>query len=119
MECYKCGLVGPLSRNMEDNSTEGYLNCSSLALEVSMEKNFTMLCRDHSCDIFMKNMAAFCPCPKNLPEAKVKRFGLIVLTRETSKKPNIDSVLWFTFVFCRYLLCLLIDDVYELHHLSV
>jgi hypothetical protein len=35
----------------------------------------------------MKNVAAFCPYLKSLPEAKVKRFKLIALTKE---------VYWFT-----------------------
>jgi hypothetical protein len=33
---------------------------------------------------------------KSLPEAKVKRFQLIVLTKEISEKTSIDFVLWFT-----------------------
>ena len=51
-----------------------------------------MLPRNHSCDILGKNMAAFCPCSRSLPEAKVKRFFfllLIPLVEETSKKPSI------------------------------
>jgi hypothetical protein len=31
------------------------------------------------------NVTVFCHCPKNLPEAKVKRFKLIALTKEVSK----------------------------------
>ena len=38
--------------------------------------------------------AAFCPCLKSLPESKVKRFILIALTKEVSKKPSRDFVLW-------------------------
>ena len=45
----------------------------------------------------MKNVAAFCPCPKSLPEAKVKRFRLIALTKEVSKQPGINSVVWLKF----------------------
>jgi hypothetical protein len=41
-------------------------------------------------------MAAFCPCLKSLPEAKVKRFILIALTKEVSEKPRRDFVLWFS-----------------------
>ena len=47
---------------------------------------------DHSCDILMKNVAAFCPCLKSWPETNVKSFKLILLTEEISKQPNIDSV---------------------------
>ena len=63
-----------------------------LAQEVSEEKNFSMLPRDLSCDILVKKVATFCSCPKNLPKAKMKRFGLIPLAEKISKQPNIDSV---------------------------
>ena len=49
-----------------------------------------MLPRDCSCDILVKEMPAFCPCPKSLPEAKVKSFGLILLAEEILKQPSID-----------------------------
>ena len=45
------------------------------------------------CGILVKNVAAFCPCLKSLPEAKVKRFVLIALTKEVSKKLNRGFVL--------------------------
>lgn len=41
--------------------------------------------RDCSCDILVEKMAAFCPCLKNLPEVKVKSFGLVLLAEENSK----------------------------------
>ena len=44
----------------------------------------------------MKNVATFCPCLKSLPEAKVKRLRLIALTKEVSKKPSRDFVLWLS-----------------------
>jgi hypothetical protein len=62
----------------------------------SEEKNFNMLPRDCSCDILVKNVAAFCPCLKNLPKVKVKRFILIALTKEVSEMPSIDFVLWLS-----------------------
>jgi hypothetical protein len=40
----------------------------------------------------------FCSCPKNLPEAKLKSFRLIVLAKETSRQPNVDCVMWFLMV---------------------
>jgi hypothetical protein len=43
--------------------------------------------RDHSCDILVKNVAAFRPCPNSLPEAKVKSFRLTVLAKQISKQP--------------------------------
>ena len=39
-------------------------------------------------------MAAFCHCLKSITEAKVKRFRLIALTKEVSKQPGINSVVW-------------------------
>ena len=54
--------------------------------------------RDCSCDILVKNVAAFHHCPESLPEAKVKSFGLILLAEEISKQPSIDSVMWFLVV---------------------
>ena len=47
---------------MEDSGTEGDLNCGNLALEVSEEKNFNMWTIDYSCDILVKNVAAFWLC---------------------------------------------------------
>jgi hypothetical protein len=81
---------------MEDIVAEDDLNCVSLALEVSEEKNFSMWPIDCSCDNLLKNMAALCPCPKGLSEAKVKRVKLIVLRKEVSKQPSFDSMLLFT-----------------------
>ncbi len=46
--------------------------------------------------ILVKNETTFCPCLKSLPEAKVKRLGLIALTKEVSKKPSRDFVLWLS-----------------------
>ena len=57
------------------------------------DKNLSVLPKDHSCDILVKNVTVFCPCLKSLPEAKVKRFRLIALTKEVSKKPSLDFVL--------------------------
>ena len=46
----------------------------------------------------VKNVAAFCPCLKSLSEAKVNRVQLITLTKEVSKEPSLDSVVWFSLV---------------------
>lgn len=78
----------------QDSGTDDDLHCGGLAQEVSEEKNFTMLPREGSYDILVKNVAAFCPSLKSLPEDKVKRFRLIALTKEISKQPSADSVTW-------------------------
>ena len=80
MEYFKHSLMGHTSKNMEDSGTEGDLNCGRLAHEVSEEKNFSMLPKDCSCDILVKNVVAFCPCSKSLLKAKMTRFRLIALT---------------------------------------
>lgn len=46
----------------------------------------------------VKNVVTFCPCLKSLAEAKLKRFILIVLTKEVSKEPSRDVVLWFSLI---------------------
>jgi hypothetical protein len=79
------------SRSLASSRVEGNLNCGGLDQEVSEEKSFSLLPRDCSCDIFVMNVAALCPCLKSLPEAKVKRFRLIALAKEISKEPSIDS----------------------------
>jgi hypothetical protein len=48
--------------------------------------------KDWFCGILVKNVATFCLYLKSLPEAKVKRLGLIALTKEVSKKPSRDFV---------------------------
>lgn len=40
-----------------------------------------------------KNVAAFCLCPKNLPEATLKSFELISLAEEISRQPSINHVM--------------------------
>jgi hypothetical protein len=62
VECFKWGLMGHPSRNMEDFVSESDLNCG----EVSEEKNFNMWTRDWSCNTLVKNVAAFCPFLKRL-----------------------------------------------------
>lgn len=70
------------------------MNCGCLDQEVSEKKNINIWRNNHSCDILVKNVAAFCPCLKGLPKAKVKSFELIPLAEEISKQPSIDSAVW-------------------------
>jgi hypothetical protein len=67
----------------------------SPAQEIS-KKNFNMCHKDCFCGILVKNVTTFYPCFKSLPEAKVKRFGLMALTKEISKQPSRDFVLWLS-----------------------
>ena len=50
--------------------------------------------RDWFSGIMVKNVAAFGPFQKSLPEAKVKSFVFFPLAEEISKQPSIDSVMW-------------------------
>jgi hypothetical protein len=52
-----------------------------------VEKNFSMWPRDCFCSTLVKDVAAFCPCLKSHPEAKVKRLRLITLTTKVSEAP--------------------------------
>ena len=70
---------------MNSSGTKCDLDCGSLALEVSEEKNFTTCRRNSPCDILIKNVASFCPCRKSLSEAEVKRFRLIALIKKFPK----------------------------------
>ena len=51
MECFKRCLIGHTSRSMEDRGARSDLNCQGLTQEIPEKKNFSMLARDHSCDI--------------------------------------------------------------------
>ena len=64
--------MGYTSMSIEDSDVESDLNCGGLAQE---EMCFSVLPRDHSCEIWVKIVAAFCSGLKSLPEAKVKSFG--------------------------------------------
>ena len=87
VEILKCCLMGHPSRSIEDRGTKcESMNYVELAQEYSEGKNFSVLPRNHSCDILVKEMTAFCPCPKSLPEGNMKNFGLIPLAEEISKK---------------------------------
>jgi hypothetical protein len=81
---------------MEDSGAEGDLKCVGLLAQKVSVENLNMWPRDCFCDVFVKNMPAFCHCLKRLPKAKVKRFILIVSRKDISKKPNRDFVLWLS-----------------------
>ena len=77
---------------MKDCGAKCYVSCVELTQEVS-EKNISTLTGDCFCDILVKKVAAFCPCLKSQPEAKMKSFGIIPLSVEISIQPSIDSVI--------------------------
>jgi hypothetical protein len=58
---------------------------AALVLEFSKERNFSMLPRDYSYAVLVKNMAPFWHFLGSLPEVKVKRFRLVLLKKEVQK----------------------------------
>ena len=84
VEYFKCGLMGHMDRSMEDSIPEGDLNWQGggLVKELLEGKNFNMFPSDQSCNILLKNMAAFYHYLRCLPDAKVKKFRLTALSKE-------------------------------------
>lgn len=67
-----------------------FFNCGGQAQEVSEEKNVSIDLETVLVIFLVKNVTAFCPCPKSLPVAKMKSFELIPLAEELSKDSYID-----------------------------
>lgn len=63
-------------------------------IKVSEGKNISKWPRNNSYEMMVKTLAAFCPFPKYLSEAKLKYFELMSLTAEISRKPSIGCVTW-------------------------
>jgi hypothetical protein len=80
---------------MEDFVAGSDLNCVDLAQEISKGKNFRCGIKTF-CGILVKNVPTFCPSLKSVSEAKVKTLRLIALSKEVSKKPSRDFVLWLS-----------------------
>ena len=90
------------------------MNYKDLDQKVSVEKNFSMWSRVCFCGILVKNVATFCTCLKSLPQARVKRFILIALTKEFFKKPIRDFVLWFSLMKSMIMKSKLRKDKYKM-----
>ena len=114
MECFKWGLLGYLSRNIEDSVTESDLKCAVLAQEISVEKNFSMWLRDwffclfvlFFCRILVNSMATLYHSLKSQNETKTQKFRLIALTKEVSEMLFID------FVLCLHLM----KNIWNMHN---
>ena len=107
MECFKWGLLGYLSRNIEDSVTENDLICAVLAQEISVEKNFSMCLRDFFFgSILVNSMATLFPSLKSQNETKTQKFRLIALTKEVSE------MLFKDFVLCLYLM----KNIWNMHN---
>jgi hypothetical protein len=78
--------------------------------------------KDCFCGILVKNVATFYSCLKSLPEAKVNRLGLfalIALTKEVSKKPSRDFVLWLSLMKSLNKHSKLRKEKYKIYGLSI
>ena len=53
-----------------------------------------MQLRDCPCDTLVKNVTAFCPCPKSCLKAKLQSYGLIALAEDILKQRIIDCAMW-------------------------
>ena len=56
------GLNGLSSTCLEDNGAKSNVDYEGLA-QISKANNISTWARGHSCHIYTKNVAAFCPCP--------------------------------------------------------
>lgn len=68
--CHPMVYISHTGRNNEDSHSEDNLNCGGEAQEVSEEKNLMYGLKIVPV-ILVKNVAAFCPCPKSLLEYKL------------------------------------------------
>lgn len=82
-------------RRAEDSSSESRVDYGGLLKKFQRETTLATELATILCDILVNIVAAFGPCHRNLPEAKVKGWGLISLAKEISRQPNIDSVVKF------------------------
>lgn len=72
---------------MEGSDIGSNVDYDDLVQEVLDEKNICKWSKDCSCDSLSKNVVSFCPCrKKNMPEAKLKSFKLLMLAVSTKYK---------------------------------
>lgn len=90
----KRDLIGHYHRSLEDSHAKSNVVYRGPAQEVSEGNNTSNGTRNH-CDVLAKNVAGFCPCLKNLFDAKLKSLGLISLAEEISRSSDNHSVLGY------------------------
>lgn len=72
VECCSWGSMGHPRGNLGDSSAQSSVDSRGPA-SVSARNSISKWTGAHTRDILAKNRSTFCPCPKNLPEAKLKR----------------------------------------------
>lgn len=89
-----------LSRSLEGSwleiCSDSWLDSSDSWLELRVQRE--LLDFRLFCGVLTKNMAAFCPCPKNLLRAKFKSYGLNSWVGQISRQPNINSIMWLLII---------------------
>lgn len=70
-----------------------FYEMSGLDQCISEQNIFSMLFRNNYCNILVKEVSAFCPYPKSLPESTVNNIKLIPLAQWIEKQPSIDTVI--------------------------
>ena len=79
-----------------ENIAEGDLNCSYLAQKVLQKKRISVSDLETFFFSVVKMTGFFSPCLKSLPEVNIKKFILIALTKEVSKKHSTEFFFWFS-----------------------
>jgi hypothetical protein len=81
------------NRNTEDNAN-GNLNCDIPVQECQRERILLCDLETFPVILWQKMWLIFALAQKNLPEAKLKSFGLMGLAEEISRQSSINSVMW-------------------------
>lgn len=89
-ECLKQSLCHP-TKTLKVRKAESIANYVDPAQEVSGRNNISIRARDHYWDILANNVVSFfhIPCPKNMPEARLKNNMLVSLVENMSRLSNI------------------------------
>lgn len=88
------------NRSLEDSSFKSCADYRGLAKNISEGNNISNWARGLPCDILMKNLSFFCPCPENFPKAELKRNGMSSSAGEISQQHNVESVAWLLLIIC-------------------
>lgn len=68
VECCKQSSTRHCYRNSQESSSGSNVYRGDLACEASEVEQ-----RGHFCDVLSNNLISLCPCPENLPEAKLNK----------------------------------------------
>lgn len=96
IELCKQSLTGHSSMNLDCRTPENNGDYGDPVQEVSEDNKNSNWVGAHFCVILAKNAAAFCPCPKNLPKAKLISDKLISLVEAISRKHQIRLTVIFS-----------------------